>query len=684
MVAVVLGASGCASGGQAPAPTPDPFAGLADRSDQAFRQGLEAYGQGQYRDALTAFEQARTLSPTADPRIDQMIERTRAAMAPSPTPLPPTPTDVPATPTAVPAAMSQQKPDTDLGQRYFGNVTLATVPGTDAVAPAATQFFFQDQIGLQIEGLKQHLRLPFTLRVFNAATKQLVAEVNSEQAPVGIQPSPVPSPSAVPASPFQVVRFWDTYVWYHAGGEQPGHYHLELYANGVLTNTFDYSVGTEPIPTATPTQAPTLEPTPEPTIAAVPLPPARMPAPPAPRAPAAQAVPVPPTPTPLPPTPTSIPTPATAYTTQVGGVASGLDVDSATGRFYLVDSSGVIWITDAPTGAQRPTLGTPINIGQRQPVDVTIDQSTGYLYISTRVCDPVGPGCILALNGRGGGAVLRSIPLPGAPNQVRVDSDLGLLYVAVPDRQALIQIDVRSGKVLNTISGLPQITGLALDSERHTLYASHLGGQVTVVDVPSAQVIARPSMSGAGLTGLATARGLVYGVNTATHELDVLEPLSQAVSTYQLSQEPAAVAASEDSGAVYVLSSRSDVILQIDPTSGTEIGRVNLASRSGHLGLSSNSNLQTLQPRIVVDPSDDVVFASLPEQGELAAISNDQFPPIANAIPYVEAPEPPLVASIPGVIWPGGDGGPSQPAPILRAQAPDPETTPDDTDQEDL
>src|SRR5881227_211032 len=110
-------ASGCAAGA-APAPTPDPFAGLADRSDQAFRQGLEAYGQGQYRDALTAFEQAKTLSPAADQRIDQMIDRTRSAMAPTPTVVPPTPTAAPVAPTATPVAMTQEAADTDLGQRY--------------------------------------------------------------------------------------------------------------------------------------------------------------------------------------------------------------------------------------------------------------------------------------------------------------------------------------------------------------------------------------------------------------------------------------------------------------------------------------------------------------------------------------------------------------------------------------
>src|SRR5205823_9376499 len=104
MFILVVVASGCANS-QPAAPTPDPFAGLADRSEQAFRQGLEAYGQGQYRDALTAFERARVLSPTADPRITQMIERSRAALAPTPTAVPPTPTSVPVVPTATPVAM---------------------------------------------------------------------------------------------------------------------------------------------------------------------------------------------------------------------------------------------------------------------------------------------------------------------------------------------------------------------------------------------------------------------------------------------------------------------------------------------------------------------------------------------------------------------------------------------------
>src|SRR5919202_2564870 len=232
VLVLVVVASGCVGGGQTPAPTPDPFAGLADRSDQAFRQGLEAYGQGQYREALTSFEQARTLSPSGDPRIQQMIDRTRAAMAPTPTPVPPTPTEVPVPPPPPPVAMSAQTPDAELGRRYFGQVTLATVPGHDTDAPAATQFFFQDQVGLHIEGLKQHLRLPFALRVFNSDTNRLVADVQSDDsATPPSAPTPgvgataaraataattTPSASATPGPRgFKVARFWDSYVWYH-------------------------------------------------------------------------------------------------------------------------------------------------------------------------------------------------------------------------------------------------------------------------------------------------------------------------------------------------------------------------------------------------------------------------------------------------------------------------------------
>src|SRR4030081_1169762 len=134
-IVMAILASGCV-GSPAPAPTPDPFAGLQDRSEQAFRQGLEAYGQGQYRDALTSFESARTLSPTDDARIAQMIERSRAALAPTPTAVPP----------PTPPRVSPSIPDTERGPLFFVEVTLSMAPARASAAPAATQFFYQDQI----------------------------------------------------------------------------------------------------------------------------------------------------------------------------------------------------------------------------------------------------------------------------------------------------------------------------------------------------------------------------------------------------------------------------------------------------------------------------------------------------------------------------------------------------------
>src|SRR5207244_1346029 len=130
----------------------------------------------------------------------------------------------------------------------------------------------------------------------------------------------VPSPTATDTT-FHLARFWDSYVWYHKGGEEPGRYRVELFAANVLTNVFDYSIGTVPVPTPEPTLAPTLEPSPSvPTLEPAPAPPVPTPAPaPAPpRAAPAASAPVAPVATPLPtpfPTPTAVPTPAQAYTT---------------------------------------------------------------------------------------------------------------------------------------------------------------------------------------------------------------------------------------------------------------------------------------------------------------------------------------------------------------------------------
>ena len=697
-VVLALAASGCASGSPVASPTPDPFVGLAERSDQAFREGLEAYGQGRYRDALAAFDRARLLSPTQEPRIDQMLERTRAALAPTATAVPPAATDTPATPTAVPVVPSAIQPQADLGRRYFGRVVMSAVSDHDAAPTPARQFFFQDQIGLSIEGLKQHQRLPLSLRVFNMDSDRLIAEVRSDdasassartaprEAPVpttrgGTDETAIASGSLTPAPQPELTRFFDSYIWYHQGGEAPGRYRAELYANGTLTHTFDYTVGTVPLPTPEAAPNPALDPTPG--LLVEPAPPT--PAPVVEASPAVPAPVVPPTPTPqptLPPTPTPVPTPANAYTTLVGGVPAGLDVDPATGRFFVADASGVVWSTDASAGVQRATLGTPLKLPRSvAPVDLAADPIQGRIYVAARasatqpqpcpgqVSADAWPGCVVVLTAPAGStppALVSSIPLVSRPGDLRLDAERGLLYVVLPDQRAIGVIDVRASKLVQVIDELPQVTSMALDSARHTLYAAHLTGQLTMIDTNSQQITGRASLTGAGLSGVATARGLAYGINTATHELAVVEPMSRGVIRYPLSQEPAAITASEDSGTVFVLSSRSNVILRVDPLDGTEVGRVLLANRSG-VSANRPADLQSLRPRFVLDVANETVFATLPELGTLAAVTVDSFPVLARPIPWVELPDEPRVASIPPVLRPGSGTQPSD-SDSLRAQ----------------
>src|SRR4051794_6141244 len=48
-IVLAVAASGCASSSPAAVPTPDPFSGLAERSDQAYHEGLDLYGQSKFR-----------------------------------------------------------------------------------------------------------------------------------------------------------------------------------------------------------------------------------------------------------------------------------------------------------------------------------------------------------------------------------------------------------------------------------------------------------------------------------------------------------------------------------------------------------------------------------------------------------------------------------------------------------
>jgi hypothetical protein len=151
--------------------------------------------------------------------------------------------------------------------------------------------------------------------------------------------------------------------------------------------------------------------------------------------------------------------------------------------------------------------------------------------------------------------------------------------------------------------------------------------------------------------------------------LAVIEPVGLSVSKYVLPAEPAAVAASEGSGSVYVLASRPNTILRIDPVDGTQVGAVILPDRSGRfgVGLVDQGNFQGLRARMVLNPADESLYVTLPEAGSLSVVPTSLFPPLAQDIRWVETPDAPVFASIPGVVRPAAPADPDQPAPAVRA-----------------
>lgn len=153
---VAAAAVGCQQAAP-PAPTPDPFSAVAEQAKEAFGEGLRAYEAGRYREALTAFERARLLSPNPDPQTLQYIERSRAAAQPTSAPtltaeptLTPTPTRTPvptATSTSTPVPTATPTPPPTATPRPRRVVSQASAPPGTRVRVAST-----DGSGVELRG----------------------------------------------------------------------------------------------------------------------------------------------------------------------------------------------------------------------------------------------------------------------------------------------------------------------------------------------------------------------------------------------------------------------------------------------------------------------------------------------------------------------------------------------------
>ncbi len=459
-ICLTFALTGCSGQSASPAPA-DPFATVAQQADAAYTQGMDLYEQGRTRDALDAFQRARLLSPSDDPRIDDMIQRLSAALTPTPRPLPPT-----------------QIPK------------VTPVPNTPVPTAAPTVI----------------------------------------HAPQPLAPIPVPTPPPAPG--------------------------------------------------------PTL--VPEPTAAPLP------------------------TPAPLPiPVPAPTRSSVTAVTTVVSAGPAALDTLDATDQLFIADRSGLVWTVVHG----QPALERPYTVSGT-PVGLAADPATGRLYVAVRGQPP----SVVVLDAATG-QQLASAPLPGNPGDVRLDSSLGLLFVLVPDHEALVTLDVRDLKVVGSTSGLAQVTGIALDENTHMLYLSQLNGQLAVVDGQTGTVAEQLSLTGDGLSGIAFAYGRVLAVNSPGRELVEINVSTAEVSRMSLAAEPESIVVGPQSGAVYVLDRATNAIVKLDPGDGSELGRASVGDGTAASASRLQPDALWLRPRMVVSAIGERIYVIDPQAAMLAVVS---------------------------------------------------------------
>ena len=567
----------CSGRTTAPA-TQDPFASVGQQAATAYDEGLNLYQQGRYSEAADDFNRARLLSPTEDPRIDDMLQRTNAILTPTATPAPPTPqpTDAP-----TPIVESSATPAADLADSYFGQVFLAVVPGDGAIPVPLSRFSVQDQMGLYVENLNQRLNPAFTLRIFDARGALVTNTASSALA-----------------------RFQNNFVWYHTGGEPIGSFHLELYAGDVLAYAADYEVGAEPvvIPTATPVPTP-VETRPQ----------AQAPAQAQAQAqPAAQATP-PMATTPVPPPPPRVvlvaaPSPvphATLVHVAAGPSALAL---SEGGRLYVADRSGSIWSLD---GGQL-TLKPPFQV-RGEPVALAVDETTSRLVVVVRGDAPA----VLVLDALTGDR-LRTTPLASQPGEAAFDPADQLLAIVLPDAGAVETISIANGTSVMTTDGVQDVTGLAVDA--HTLYVAQLEGDVTSIDLQNGAIMATLHVSDIGLAGLAMGGDQLYAINAPGQTLIAIDPAVPSTQAVSLPNQPAALAFDPNSNIVSVLTADGSRVMRLNPADGSEVGEL-VVSDDALPGVSLDPSGLWQRPRLSVNPQDDSLYAIEPAASLLALAS---------------------------------------------------------------
>ena len=300
-------------------------------------------------------------------------------------------------------------------------------------------------------------------------------------------------------------------------------------------------------------------------------------------------------------TPTPVPIPI--RTVKMASPPIAVAAEHASTRTYVLDGTGLVWILEDG----EPSLNPPVTSAP-EPSGLAVDERSNRMYVGTSS----GPMVVVLQNP--GGQRVGTVPLSSPPGEVQLDTERRVLYVLLPQENALAVVNIDTLSIDHVVTQLTQVTGMSLDPDSHTVYMSHSDGELSMLDADTATITERLRLSDAGLAGLAIVHGQVYAIDPGSRELVGFDPGTHEVSRVSLADEPVAVAAGPNTGAVFLLTAQPASIVRIDPATGTELGRLLLPD--------SASPPNTM----IVSPVDETVYVASSSGKTLAVIRPESFP----------------------------------------------------------
>ena len=185
--------------------------------------------------------------------------------------------------------------------------------------------------------------------------------------------------------------------------------------------------------------------------------------------------------------------------------------------------------------------------------------------------------------------IVARIPLPGGNSRfdyASLDPRRGLLFVAHLGASQIVEINIRTDRVVRTIPGLPQVHGVLVVPALHRVYATATGANTVVrIDEDTGRVLGKTA-TGAYPDGLAydPANRTIWTSNESGGSETIIDAATGALrGTVHLGGFAGNVAYDPASGHMLAAAQSSNRLAVIDPAARTVIRRVPLPRCSdGH------------------------------------------------------------------------------------------------------